>query len=280
MAGRMIQGLRGIAPGGFGAKKPGEGGASTTNAPRTGPPRSSFARSPQSPGGQRQAAREGGQSVPRVNFNRGSADRSQQPQNRQRDGRSGPPSGQRREGGNGPPSGQRRDRDDRKDKEEVQNRPARVEGPSEQSKLFGFLAESTDATEDLEASRRVNEQPLLERYFAGKPVRFANAEEKDRVLKKAKTHLEKLAASTGKSIDTDAGLAPISQGHRQALAAKVVGGNYEAVKGVQGKNVQERTMAHVETSLQLNGGYNDAARQAMLDFLGQKWPGKRQARAS
>jgi hypothetical protein len=154
-----------------------------------------------------------------------------------------------------------------------------VEGPSEQSKLFGFLTEA-DATEDLEGSRRATEQPLLERYFAGKSVRFASAEEKDRVLKEAKTHLEKLAASTGKTVDTDVRLNPMAKEHRAALVAKVVGGKYEAVKGVQGKKVQERTMAHLKTSLQLNGSYNETTRQAMLDFLGQKWPGQRQAKAS
>ena len=68
---------------------------------------------------------------------------------------------------------------------------------------------------------------------------------------------------------------------RDALGAKVVAGKYEALKSVQaGKTAQDRTMVHLEASMQLNGSYSPAARQAMLDFMGQMWPGQARPKAA
>jgi len=242
-----------MAPGGFGSKSTPPGAA------RTSQPRSS---TPTSSPRQNQPSSNSEQNGPRIIRSPVGAEA---PQRRQRS-RAGPPSKTRKN----------------EEADDVTEAPVAARtGPGEGVKLVNFLSQSSDQAADIEAMRLAKEKPLRDRFRAGHAIRFASEEEKQRVLSAARPKSKGLVEGKESYGIREQKLEQVPEKVRDALGAKIVAGKYEALKSAQsGKTVQERTMAHLKTSMQLNGTYNAAARQAMLDFMGNKWPGQARAKAS
>ena len=250
VAGRMIQGLRSMAPGGFG-KKVVRPPTSTTNQPRSS-----------TPSAPDQTPRTSRSNAPRIT-------RSQSGVPQQR--------GQRSNAGSAPAS-RRKDRD-----EEVEEKPVVARSaPDEGAKLVRFLNTPSDEAADIEKAQLARDRQLMSKTHGRtrRPVRFADGAEKNRVME-ARRPNNRIAREKDNKEKFEPVFDTMPQKLRDALGAKVVAGKYEALKSVQaGKTAQDRTMVHLEASMQLNGSYSPAARQAMLDFMGQMWPGQARPKAA
>jgi hypothetical protein len=116
----------------------------------------------------------------------------------------------------------------------------------------------------MEAAREANDVPLAQRLLKGKPTRFANVAEKQRVLKLA-----------GELASQSVAFAPVPAAYQKLVGDKAMAGSYEAIEGVKGKTSPLRTMSHLKTALQLNDSYSPLQQQALLGFMNKMWPQQR-----
>ncbi|KIW07738.1 uncharacterized protein PV09_01668 [Verruconis gallopava] len=133
--------------------------------------------------------------------------------------------------------------------------------------IVATLQESDNPAAEIKASQKARDLPLVTRFLKGKVVRFANEEEKQRVLKLAKEQVNKHLR--GKE---DVKLAPLPKVYLEELNQKAIAGKYEPIQGVHGNSPRQQIMSHLKTTLQFNGSYSASQKRSLMEFVEKMWP--------
>jgi hypothetical protein len=129
------------------------------------------------------------------------------------------------------------------------------------AEIVAKLLKTTNAPADRKNAEHHSDQSLRERYQQGKVIRFVDEEQSQRMKPSFQKGPYKVLR--------------LQKEHIDLIVEKAVAGKYQAVKAKEPK--QNPTLAHMVTSLSRNGSYDQKAREALVDFMGSRLPGQRQA---